>query len=520
VIGSGPTRRSAGKPRPGRRRGGASVDDDLVDRLLNEAAAHYAAGRLEEAQDFYRRAEAHDPGDIRAPYSLAVIDIKTGRLQSARGRLRAVARRDPAHFHAQHNLGAVCQSLELWSEAALAYRRALTLDPDASETAFNLARCLTILGRIDEAIGRYRALARQPANRARALTRMAILEPAAVDDTQLAQARLDAVDPRADAETRAGLQFALGAVLEARGADDEAFGAFAAGNRLKRDALIRAAGGAKGPGSPCAVAREHAHAVDVVKNRFTPEAMAALRPATSASAAPIFIVGMPRSGSTLVEQILSSHGAVQGMGESPALSSVLDDAAVYAPGAPMPPARPRSLAEAYLSAMRARGWKARQRFVDKTLENHLHVGMIDLMFPKAIILNAVRDPIDTCLACFRQLFATGGETLYDLGEIGAEYVRYARMMEHWRTVAPGRVIDVSLEALVASPDDQIRWLVVQACGLDWDSACLRFHETARPVRSASAAQVRRPVFTSSIGRWRRYGKHLGPLLDALGPLAR
>jgi hypothetical protein len=142
------------------------------------------------------------------------------------------------------------------------------------------------------------------------------------------------------------------------------------------------------------------------------------------------------------------------------------------------------------------------------------------MFPKATILNAVRDPIDTCLACYRQLFATGGETLYDLGEIGAEYSRYAEMMEHWRAVAPGRVIDVSLEAMVASPEDRIRWLVCEACGLDWDSACLRFHESARPVRSASAGQVRQPIFASSIGRWRRYEKHLGPLLEALGPLAR
>jgi hypothetical protein len=137
------------------------------------------------------------------------------------------------------------------------------------------------------------------------------------------------------------------------------------------------------------------------------------------------------------------------------------------------------------------------------------------MFPKAVIILATREPLDACVACWRQLFATGAETLYDLAEIGAEYRRYQTMIEHWRTVLPGRMAEVSLEGLVAAPEREIRRLVVEVCGLSWDSACLRFWQAPGVVRTASAAQVRRPISSEGLGRWRRYERHLGPLRDAL-----
>jgi hypothetical protein len=141
------------------------------------------------------------------------------------------------------------------------------------------------------------------------------------------------------------------------------------------------------------------------------------------------------------------------------------------------------------------------------------------MFPNATVLHAVRDPVDTCLSCYRQLFPAGGETLNDLAEIGAEYVTYRRLMDHWRAVLPGRVVDVENEALIAEPERVTRWLVETACRLPWNDAVLRFHEQATPARTASAAQVRQPISAASSGRWRRYASHLGPLLEALGPYA-
>jgi hypothetical protein len=314
-------------------------------------------------------------------------------------------------------------------------------------------------------------------------------------------------------DARIALLFALGEALEARGLDEEAFAAFAAGNRAKFDALART------PANPTAVAAQHAQALSFIERRFTADFIARNQSAARDGPAPIFIVGMPRSGSTLIEQILSSHHSVQALGETGVLPRLLEEAYADARGAGPGRAEFRRLADAYLKEMRGLGWKMRSRLVDKTLEDYLHVGAICLMFPRAVILHSVRDPVDTCLACYRQLFTGGAETLYDLGQIGAEYVGYRRMMAHWRSVLPGRVVDVRLEALIADPERRIRWLVTEACGLDWDPNCLTFYETERPVLSASLAQVRQPIYAGAMQRWRRYARQLSPLLEALGPYA-
>ncbi len=203
------------------------------------------------------------------------------------------------------------------------------------------------------------------------------------------------------------------------------------------------------------------------------------------------------------------------MGENAALSMVVDQGFTELQRA----ANWGDLAEDYLGLMRQRGWQGADRFVDKTLENHLRVGMIHLMFPNSVILDSTRDALDTCLSCYRQLFTEGNETLYDLGQIGRAYVRYRRVMEHWDRVLPGRVISIEHEKLVADPEGQIRWLVGDACKLECDPACLRFHEAQGAVRTASAAQVRRPIFSTSVGRWARYSRELEPLLKALVPYA-
>jgi hypothetical protein len=341
---------------------------------------------------------------------------------------------------------------------------------------------------------------------------MAVLRPSALTDAELSRLRHVADDPGLADQARAGALFAASAAMEARGQEAEGFDLLVAANALKHRTL------SEGPAEhrPDTVAREHQQSIDRVRALFTAEFLDAHAGEGDDGARPIFIVGMPRSGSTLIEQILSSHHGVQGLGESPALTEALDRPRAYEPDQPRDF---RQLAQDYLANLRARGWRPGARPVDKTLESFLHVGMIHLMFPRAVILHSVRDPIDTCLACFRQLFGPGNETLYDLGQIGAEYVGYRAVMDHWRAVLPGRVIDVSHEALVEDPQAQIRWLVTEACGLDWDPACLGFHRTKRPVRTASVAQVRQPIFTTSLQRWRRYEQHLGPLFEALGPYA-
>ena len=409
-----------------RRRSGLARDPVGAARLLELAAGHAAAGRLAEAAQAYQRAEAADPDDFRAPMSLATIDLQRGRLSQALPRLRRVATLKPDLFDAQHNLGAVAQSLELWDEAAAAYERALALRAGASETRRNLAIVLAILGRVDDAAAQHRRLMVDPAMSGWALTRLALLRPGDVTDGELERLSATAQSPETDTETRIGLLFGQGEVLERRGDNAAAFAAFTAGNRLKLEAL-------KGGGvDSAALVAAHAAAALAVTAHLTPELLQRGQGEGLATAAPIFIVGMPRSGSTLLEQILASHPQVVALGETADLPPLLER------GFPSGRAETRALGRRYLEAMRARGWRGAGRFVDKTLENYLHVGAIAVMFPQAVILHAVRDPVDTCLSCYRQLFASGAETLYDLADIGAEYVTYRGVMEHWRTSLLGR----------------------------------------------------------------------------------
>ncbi len=496
----------ATRPKTDRRRPGPARDPAGAARFLDLGARHAAAGRLAEAASAYEQAEAANPDDFRAPFSLATLDLQRGRPALALPRLRRVAALKPELFEAQHNIGAAAQTLEQWAEAAAAYEWALGLRPDVVETRRNLAIVLAILGRIDEALDHHRRLAANAATRPWALTRIALLQPAAITDDDLVDLRLAADDPRADQETRAGLRFALGAVLERRGEDAAAFAAFGAGNRLKREAFLAAGIDPRG------LVDAHAAAAWAVMDYFTPDLLRRRQGEGLSTQAPIFIVGMPRSGSTLLEQVLATLPGVVALGETAALPRLLEG------GFMAGQAETRTIARRYLDAMRGRGWRGAGRFVDKTLENYLHVGALALMFPRSVILHAVRDPVDTCLSCYRQLFASGAETLYDLADIGAEYVTYRRLMEHWRAVLPGRVIDIDHEALVGDPERRIRELV-EACGLPWNDAALRFNEAGGPVRTASSAQVRQPIFSTSVARWRRYEAELAPLFAALGPYA-
>lgn len=478
---------------------------------LDLGLRHATAGELDAAARAYARAEAADASDFRATFSLATLDLQRGSPERALPRLRRVTRLKPDLFEAQANLGAVAQTLEQWADAAEAYRHALALLPEAVEVRRNLAIVMTVLGRIDEAADEHRRLAANPETRLWALTRLALIRPETLADAELADIRTAAQSSTTGPETRIGLWFGLGEALERRGRDDDAFAAFVEGNRLQRATLEA------GPPAtrPDAVLAAHRRAGDAVQAAYTREALQR-REDAAVSGAPIFVVGMPRSGSTLIEQILASHPQVQSLGEAAVVPELLESGAALTGETPEVL---RDWARRVLKGYRRLGWREHLTPLDKTLENYLHIGALALMFPRAVILHSLRDPLDTCLSCYRQLFAEGGETLYDLADIGQEYVGYRSIMAHWADVLPGRVIDVRHEALVADPERQIRWLVTEACGLPWNAACLAFHASQRAVRTASSTQVRQPIFRSSLERWRRYERHLGPLREALGPYA-
>jgi hypothetical protein len=240
---------------------------------------------------------------------------------------------------------------------------------------------------------------------------------------------------------------------------------------------------------------------------------------------PIFIVGLPRSGSTLLEQILASHSMVEGTAELAYVGLVANslnrnraDGLAY-PRAVRELQAPQfhKLGQDYLDLARIHRTEGKPRFIDKMPNNFPAIGFMHLVLPNARIIDARRYPMDSCLSCYRQLFARGQSFTYDLTDIGEYFVQYQRMMDYWHEVLPGRCLTVQYEDLVTDFDNQVRRLL-DYCNLPFEENCIRFHETERPVRTASSEQVRQPVYTKSIHFWRRHATHLGELQDVLAPI--
>ncbi|HUB10472.1 MAG TPA: sulfotransferase [Acetobacteraceae bacterium] len=320
----------------------------------------------------------------------------------------------------------------------------------------------------------------------------------------LALARRTTTLPEAE---QVHLCFALGKAFADLHEDQRAFRYYLQGNAVRRRAM------------------QHNEAVALdflqrIRRHITADVIAAQRGHGAASPAPVFILGMPRSGSTLVEQILAAHPEVFGGGElrhfGAALAAVGDAWGYPEYVATLPAAHLQHIGARYIDAMRAIAGPDAARITDKMPTNYLFVGLIRLALSNATIIHTRRDPIDCCLSNFTTLFAPGRLAYsYDLGELGKYHRAYDALMRHWHDVLPGVMLDVQYEALVADFETVARRIVAH-CGLQWDDACLRFHEARRTVRTASVIQVRRPIHTGSIGRWRGHEALFAPLIKGLG----
>jgi tetratricopeptide (TPR) repeat protein len=522
---------------------GTGQHSALVEARCAEAEALLLQDRFEEARAAINHALRLAPRHAAAVHILGVIEMESGSLERAVELIKRAAALDPTAHEPLFYLGSTYGHLGRWEDAAAAYRAALARKPDVVPVLQELASALLSLGRQAEAIAILRRITALDPDRLRSYAELAYADPASLTEADVARLQAIYADAAEDKDRVVSAAFALANLLEHRGEYDVAFAHLKRGNDLFREGLI--AGKGRLPSGMVVPARllprrmDPAGALAEVEQSarfaaltFTAEFLGRYRGHGHPSSLPIFVVGMPRSGSTLIEQILASHPLVHGAGEIETLSAHLvtmqwpyvgyrlpgPDGVTRPTEPPRPPARYfRERGAAYVKALRAFHPRA-QRIVNKMLGNYLYVGMIELCLPNAVIIHAVRDPVDNCLGCYKRLFATGNETTYDLADIGRHYVSYRRLMEHWAGVLPGRVVDVVYEEMVADPEPQIRRLL-EACGLPWNDACLRFYETQRPVRTASLAQVRQPIYRSSVQRWRRYEKHLGPLLEALGPYA-
>lgn len=513
------------------------------DPLLREAAAAMIAGdhRGAEARTRARLAEA--PEDAEAFGLLGEILLRDGRPAAAEIAFRAQLDRDAgagrfslakALFQQQKaaaalevleallaaaagdpallNLQAACLALTGdFEAAAAAYEALLTRFERHARLWANYGRVLRSLGRRAEAVAAYRRSLDLDPGLGEAYWSLSNLKTEPFSDQDLEAMRRGLAGGSAGLEDQVQLSFALGKALEDRGRTDEAFAAYAGGAALKRRALAYDR-------------RETTRFAEASRRLFTRGFFEARTDFGAADASPIFIVGLPRSGSTLLEQILASHPLVEGTMELPGVRfcvAALEDGA--APSPPYPDAAGRlsrsgaaELAALYLKSAEPHRRLKRPFFVDKAPNNFLHVGLIHLMLPRAKIVDARRHPLGSCVSAFKQHFGAAQNFSYDLEDLGAYYRDYVGLMRHWDAALPGRVHRVIYEDLVGDLEGEVRRLL-EALDLPFDPSCLAFHQTRRAVSTVSSEQVRRPLYREGLDNWRPFEPHLAPLKRALGP---
>jgi tetratricopeptide (TPR) repeat protein len=480
----------------------------------HQAEAHYNLGNIylemnnwAAAVSHYERAIADRPGFPQAHNNLANALQKRGRHQDAIAHYDEAIRIDPHYAVAFRNRGDALSAVKRFDDAIASYRSALAVAPADAATLNHLATTLSIVGRLDEASRAYEAaLALEPDNIGLQLNYAAVRRFVAHDPRLPRLQALAARESSLSERERITLHFTLGRAYADIGDGERSLQHLHAGNALERRRF----------NYDETLALQQFERIGRI---FTKELIEARSGRGTPSDAPVFVVGMPRSGTSLIEQILASHASVHGAGEVSHLAAAVASLTEHGRGdypemlADLTDDELRELGETYL---RHFSGVTADRIVDKMPANFLFAGLIHLLFPNAKIIHVKRNPIDTCLSCYSLLFAEPQPFAYDLAELGRYYNAYDAMMRHWRSVLPeGVMLEVAYEDVVRDFEPQARRMIAH-CGLDWDPRCLSFHETKRPVNTASLVQVRQPLFTDSVGRWRIYGERLKPLLEALG----
>jgi tetratricopeptide (TPR) repeat protein len=482
-------------------------DDADAHRYLGDVLR--AIHQHEAAIDRYRQALAIRPNDADLCSRLASVLQASGRSTEAIVVGERALALDPHAPDAHGTLGSAFMTLNRNEEALGHFAASLAVAGERAETHNNIGVALQLLGRAEEAAAAYQQAVRLAPKSVMTHFNLASLKTFSVGDPRLAPLETLAKDADSLGEDdRIALDFALAKAFSDLDERARSFHHLREGNARKRRQIVY-----EEPAIMGFFAR--------ISATFTPTLMRA-KHGGDPSLLPVFIVGMPRSGTTLIEQILASHSAVFGAGEREDLNQAVlahfgpRDAAANFPEAlsTVTPERLRQFATHYLEGITESAPRAR-RIVDKMPLNFLFVGLIHLALPNARIIHAIRDPVDTCFSCFSLLFAGHQPFAYDLGELGRYYRAYEALMAHWRSVLPhGVMIDVNYEDVVADLETQARRMLAH-CDLDWQPQCLDFYKTPRGVRTASSTQVRQPIYRHALGRWRRYEEFLQPLLQAL-----
>jgi tetratricopeptide (TPR) repeat protein len=444
------------------------------DLRIDLARVYKQQDRLDDAVASATAAVAHSPRTPNAHYMHASMLALTGAHENALEAYRKSISISEYHPAAWVGMGHLLKTLGRQSEGVEAYRKAIEQRPNFGEVYWSLANLKTFR-----------------------------FTPEEVSDIERRLAEEDL-----DADARTHFLFTLGKAKEDAGDYSRAFECYAQACELHRPRIYY---------DPV----ETRVINDRIREVFTADFLDTNSGKGCQDPAPIFIVGMPRSGSTLIEQILASHSQVEGTAELPDVGRVIGIISARSPEENYPEAAAwlkaddwRELGEEYLRrTMRHRS--GLPYFTDKMPNNFPSVGLIHLMLPNAKIIDARRHPLDSCFGCFKQHFAHGQTFSYDLMEIAEYYREYRKMMRHWHGVLPGKVLEVRYEDMVRDQEGQTRRLL-EYCGLPFEDGCLRFYETDRPVRTASSEQVRMPIYESSLDHWRHFREELAPLIEALG----
>ncbi len=484
----------------------AHLHDDPFDvaaiRMLAELAARI--GRWRDAEHLLRRALELAPEFGAARANLATVLYRQNKPAEAIAELNHLIVDDPDNAGHSNLKAAALGRIGEFDEALALYEDVLKQAPRQPKIWMSYGHMLKTVGRTDDGIAAYRkALAIAP-GLGEVWWSLANLKTVrfTADDMAIMQAALEGT---LGDEDRFHLDFALGKAFEDTKAYEASFVHYKAGNALRRKAIDYDAD-------------ETTAFVGKSIELFTPDFFAERAGVGSEARDPIFILGLPRAGSTLIEQILSSHSSVEGTSELPDIPALVRRGGEY----PLhlgetPRQRFAELGEEYLSRTRIQRKTDRPRFIDKLPNNWAHVPFIHLILPNATIIDARRHPLAGCFSNFKQHFARGQAFTYDLTDIGRYYADYVRLMQHVDTVLPGRVHRVLYERMVDDTEGEVRALLA-ACGLAFEEATLRFFENDRAVRTASSEQVRRPIYREGTEAWQGFEPWLRPLKEALGPV--
>ena len=480
------------------------IQPDYIPAVFGRAVVLMNAGHLAEAAGAYDTVLAHEPRHIPSLLNRGICLQRLGRNEAALASFDAVLSLEPNNPNAMNSRGLALQALLRADEALASFDAAIAAAPALAGAHGNRGILLNQLGRKDEAIAEFERSVQLAPDQPRLYHHLASARRFQAGDPHIA-AMQRLAEGTLPVEGQIELRFALGKALADAGDQAGAFEQLRLANALKRRTFHYDEAAILGELDQIADAFDRAF-LDRMEGQGNPDPT------------PVLIVGMPRSGSTLIEQILATHPQVYAAGEPPDLEELIQGRLGGAPrtaAAEWPAETLRRLGGDYVQRLRAFAPGA-ARIVDKTLVNLRYCGLVHAALPKARIIHARRSAMDTSVSCYSLLFGGDQAFAYDLGEIGRYYLACERLMGHWRELlGPEVLLDVQYEDLVADPEVQVRRLLAH-CGLDWDPDCLQFHRTRRQVRTSSVSQVREPLYTSSVGAWRRFEPWLGPLSEVLG----